>query len=284
MIDLSPIESLYSDGQGSDIPLTETLARLYGKLKFPSVANRPYVISNFVSSIDGVVTLGIPGKAGGDAISGKSPHDHAVMGILRAVSDAIIIGSKNLATSPKHIWTPERVFPELAEEYRELRRKMGKEETPLNVIVTANPKLDETLPIFQSGNVNVLIVSTAKGVKQIPKEKFPKWVSIVEAGNGSLLSAKEILNAVMNARPKASIILLEGGPNLMGTFFAEKALDELFLTLSPQVAGRADTPERLGLVAGKILAPDNPSWGKLLEIKKAENHLFLRYKFQSTER
>ncbi|HMD13608.1 MAG TPA: dihydrofolate reductase family protein, partial [Bacteroidota bacterium] len=147
----------------------------------------------------------------------------------------------------------------------------------------ANPKLDETLPIFQSENVNVLIVSTSKGVKQLPKEKFPKWVSIIEAGNGHMLSAKEILSAVMRDRPKTNIILVEGGPNLMGTFFAEKALDELFLTLSPQVAGRADTPERLGLVAGKILAPDNPSWGKLSEIKKAENHLFLRYKFQSSE-
>ena len=284
MIDLSPIEFLYSDGQGGDIPLTETLASLYDKLKFPLPMKRPYVISNFVSSIDGVVTLGIPGKAGGDAISGKSRHDHVVMGILRAVSDVVIIGSKNLAASPRHLWTPERVFPELAEDYRELRRRMGMEETPLNVIITANPKLDETLPIFQSGNVNVLIVSTAKGVKQLPKEKFPKWVSIVEAGNGQLLSAKEILNSIMLARPKTNIILVEGGPNLMGTFFAEKALDELFLTLSPQVAGRADTPERLGLVAGTVLAPDNPAWGNLVEIKKAESHLFLRYRFHSSER
>ena len=283
MLDLSPIETLYDDKHGQDFQLAETLARLYGTLKFPVDVSRPYVISNFVSTIDGVVTLGIPGMAGGDAISGKNLHDRAVMGILRAITDAVIVGSKNLAASPKHIWTAERVFPELAEEYREHRRRIGKEETPLNVIVTARPQIDWTLPIFQSGRVNVLIVTTAAGVKLISKEKLPASVKVDEAGRGLLLTSKEILDAVMRARPKSNIILVEGGSHLMGTFFVEKTLDELFLTLSPQVAGRADTAERLGLVAGMALAPDNPVWGKLAGVKRADDHLFLRYTFSRTE-
>lgn len=279
MRELTPIDTLYDDGQGSDVPLTGNLARLYGKLTFPSGPHRPYVISNFVSTVDGVVTLGIPGKAGGDGISGKNQHDNAVMGILRAVADVVIVGSKNLAVSPRHIWTAEHVFPELAEEYQQLRRVMGKEKTPLNVIVTSSGKIDPSLPIFQSGKVKVLIVSTATGATLIPREKLPECVSIDAAGSGALLGAKEILNAVMRARPSTNIILVEGGPHLMGTFFGEQLLDELFLTLSPQVAGRGDSPERLGLVAAKLLAPDNPVWGRLCSVKKAGNHLFLRYAF-----
>jgi riboflavin biosynthesis pyrimidine reductase len=81
------------------------------------------------------------------------------------------------------------------------------------------------------------------------------------------------------------MILVEGGPHLMGDFFAERRLDELFLTLAPQVAGRAQTQgaaERPGLVAGKLFAPDSPVWGTLITVHQSESHLFLRYSFASS--
>ena len=229
MPDLEPLDTLYDDRKGSAIPLPMNLERLYGGLNFPPAGSRPYVIGNFVSTVDGVVTLGIPGRSGGNAISGKNRHDAAVMGILRAVSDAIIVGSKNVTASPRHVWTAERVFPELAEDYGELRRRMGKDATPLNVIVSASGRIDATLPIFRSGTVNVLIVSTTEGTKLLRREKFPDWVSVDEAGTGPKLGSDDILNAVLRARPGTKLILLEGGPHLMGTFFAEKSLHELFL-------------------------------------------------------
>jgi riboflavin biosynthesis pyrimidine reductase len=79
------------------------------------------------------------------------------------------------------------------------------------------------------------------------------------------------------------VILTEGGPRLFGDFLAEKYLDELFLTLAPQVAGRDGHIERPGLVAGKIFAPEHPLWGKLISLKRGGSHLFLRYAFESTE-
>ena len=65
----------------------------------------------------------------------------------------------------------------------------------------------------------------------------------------------------------------------MGHFFAERLLDELFLTLAPQVAGRDGTRERPGLVAGKQFAPDHPVWGTLVGLKRGADHLLLRYAF-----
>lgn len=67
----------------------------------------------------------------------------------------------------------------------------------------------------------------------------------------------------------------------MGTFFAEQCLDELFLTLAPQVAGRDGSAERPGLVAGPRFAPEQPLWGTLAGVKPAGSHLFLRYAFES---
>jgi hypothetical protein len=55
----------------------------------------------------------------------------------------------------------------------------------------------------------------------------------------------------------------------------------LFLTLSPQVAGRESSMERLSIVAEKIFAPGHPLWGKLVSVKRGGNHLFLRYGFET---
>ncbi len=60
--------------------MTAELERLYGgNLLFPEMQDRPYVIGNFVESLDGIVSFLIPGKSGGSPISGSSAEDHFVM-------------------------------------------------------------------------------------------------------------------------------------------------------------------------------------------------------------
>src|SRR5260370_9028146 len=54
---------------------------------------RPYVIANFVASLDGVTSYTELGHIGGGAISGFNEPDHFVMGLLRARVDAVIFGS-----------------------------------------------------------------------------------------------------------------------------------------------------------------------------------------------
>ena len=80
------------------------------------------------------------------------------------------------------------------------------------------------------------------------------------------------------------MILVEGGPQLIGDFFAEQCLNELFLTLAPQLAGRDGSTDRPGLVAEKIFAPEHPVWGALIGVKRAGSHLFLRYAFDDDRR
>ena len=80
------------------------------------------------------------------------------------------------------------------------------------------------------------------------------------------------------------IILVEGGPRLLADFFAESAIDEQFLTLSPQLVGRDASAKRLGLLEGQTFAPTQPLWGTLLVAKQGGNHLFLRYRFEGPGR
>jgi len=275
------LEKLYESDLSSGLPLPSELSRFYGALSFPSHSGRPFVISNFVSTVDGVASLDAPGKAVGDVISGTNEHDSIVMGLLRAAADAVIVGAGTLRASFQHIWTPAYIYPPYADAYKELRERMGKQPVPLNVIVTARGNIDLSLPLFQSGKVSVLILTTAEGEWQIRKMDIPKSVQIVAGNNAGSLTAREILNAIISINPSCEIILIEGGPHLMGDFFAERCLDELFLTLSPQVAGRKSSIERLGIVTERIFAPEQPLWERLVSVKRGGNHLFLRYGFET---
>ena len=100
MTHLAPLELCCDSAGGEDLPLPPDLQTLYGRIGFPLHSGRPYVISNFVSTIDGVVSLDAPGKAIGDVISGSNEHDNAVMGLLRSIAEVVIVGAGTLpATS-----------------------------------------------------------------------------------------------------------------------------------------------------------------------------------------
>jgi riboflavin biosynthesis pyrimidine reductase len=274
---LTPLESLYDAGPGPDLPLPETLARLYGRLGFPLHADRPHVISNFVSTLDGVVSLGMKDKTDGDQISGFNEHDSMVMALLRAVSDAIIVGAGSLRKSSQHIWTAEYVYPSLAEEFQELRRSLGMERFPLNVFITGTGNLDPGLPVFHAEGLPIAIVTTVHGADALKKRKMPGHVQIIAPGSGPNLQVREMLTALVGLLPRNKVIMTEGGPHLLGEFLEEGCLDELFLTIAPQVAGRDGHLERMGLVEGKIFSPDHSVWAKLLSLRRASEHLFLRY-------
>jgi riboflavin biosynthesis pyrimidine reductase len=150
---------------------------------------------------------------------------------------------------------------------------------PLNVFVTARGEIDLSLPVFASGEVPVLIVTTQAGASRLLRQPTLARVRITAVGDGDAVTAQGVLDAIAVVQP-ARIILNEGGPRLMADFFAEGKLDELFLTIAPQVAGRAPGVDRPSFVAGRLLAPQHPTWGTLVSVRRAEHHLLLRYAFE----
>jgi riboflavin biosynthesis pyrimidine reductase len=71
-------------------------------------------------------------------------------------------------------------------------------------------------------------------------------------------------------------VLTEGGPRLLGRLVADDLLDELFLTVSPVLAGRAET-SRPGLVAARELLPGRAEQAELVSVRQRGSYLFLRY-------
>jgi riboflavin biosynthesis pyrimidine reductase len=155
---------------------------------------------------------------------------------------------------------------------------LGKPEPPLNVVVTGSGDIDFERRLFRSGSVPSLIVTTSAGARRVRDRDLPPSVGVEAVAEDGPLCAQAVLDAVGRAR-KSDLVLVEAGPRLMSDFFAERLLDELFLTLAPHVAGRDDEINRPGFVSGKLFAPEDSVWGTLVGLKRGGDHLFLRYAF-----
>jgi len=276
--DLAPLELLLEAKRGIAVPLPARLERLYGPLRMPAARARPHVYTNFASTIDGVVSLNVKGHKSGGDISGFSAEDRMVMGILRACADAVVVGSGTFEVDRGHLWTAGDIFPKFAADYRALRAALGKKDPPLNAVVSGSGRLDLRLPLFSSGKVRALVVTTPEGERRLRRQRVPESVAIRAVRGKGRISARSVLGAVLRASPGNSI-LVEGGPTLIAAFYAEGLLDEQFLTLSPQIAGRDIPDERVSLVMGRTFAPQRPLWGTLADLRRGSSHLFLRYTF-----
>lgn len=84
---------------------------------------------------------------------------------------------------------------------------------------------------------------------------------------------KELINGFSKKGYKN--ILVEGGPTLLGSFFNEGLIDEVFLTIAPKIYGSKPFSTKT-LIEG-ILLPPNKFKLKLISVKEIADELFLRY-------
>jgi riboflavin biosynthesis pyrimidine reductase len=241
------------------------LRRLYaGGLGF----DESCVFANFVQTIDGVVA--IPELPRSNAlIAGESEADRFVMGLLRACADVVLVGSGTMLASPNGTWRPERVFPPTAEGFAELRR--GRPEKPTVAFVTAGGSFDPTHPALEQQAIVLTTERAAAGLRA----SVPAASEVVAVNDGDRVDLRKAI-ACLRERGH-SRVLSEGGPTLLGSLLAAGLADELFLTMAPVLAGRADRP-RLQLVEGVELLPDATVAARLLSVRRHGDHLFLRYR------
>ena len=262
--------------------LTAPLHELYdGDLQFP-VCRGPYTIANFVGTLDGVISFKKPGFAGGSAISGSNTADRFTMGLLRATADAIVVGAHTVHdVDPHSLWTAEYAHPPSKALYDEYRTNtLGKGRFPLMGIVSGSGNLDLTRAIFRSPEVQVVIISTAVGRDVLTKAGATRLrgVEVIAVETDGLIDAKTIVHLLFS-QFGVQLLLHEGGSVLFGQFLQGGLIQELFLTVSPQIAGRATDVTRPGLVEGLAFAPGGAPWFQLIAIKQSGDHLFLRYRY-----
>lgn len=269
---LPRIQQLWSEATGASL-LDGRLADAYGgPLAFERRSDRPTVVANFVSTLDGVVSYATPEAAGGGEISGFFDPDRFVMSLLRGVSDAVLIGAGTLRAGAGEIWTADDVYPATAADVASMRRRLRLAPQPTTVVVSASGQIDPSHRGLSAPDVPALLVTTHAG-----RERFEAdaGLEVVEAGE-SRVEAADLLDEL--ARRGFGLVLCEGGPHLLSALLEAELVDELFLTVAPQIAGRSHRAPRLAMVEGVAFSVADAPWWRLVSIARAGEHLFLRYR------
>jgi riboflavin biosynthesis pyrimidine reductase len=227
------------------------------------------VYANFVETLDGVVA--IPELERSNAlVADESDDDKFLMGLLRAFADVVLIGTGTLLASPKGRWRPAGVYPAGKDAFAELRQRLGKPEHPAVAVVTTGASLDVTHPVLEEA----VVLTTARGAAKLDGV-VPNVVAVNDGDWVDLRAALELLRGRGH-----SLVLAEAGPTTFGELLAQGLVDELFLTVAPVLAGRLESRRRLGLVEGVELLPQAHVSPRLLSLRRAGEHLFVRYTFR----
>lgn len=256
-----------------------TVERLVEKLNLTERAaagtgSRPYLLLNMVSTADGRASLG--GHSG--AIGGEA--DKELFHGLRTAVDAVMAGAGTVrAEGYRRLVRDER--------RRQIRRERGLAEEPLACIVSGRLALTGEIPLLADPDARVAIVTASAA--SLP-EDCRAHIDYVRAAREGILDppsldlpsldppSLDLPRAMAELRERFGVrtVLCEGGPHLNSQLLAEGLVDELFLSLSPKLAGGEETSETLRIVSGPELDP--PVALELLSAHEHESHLFLRYK------
>lgn len=212
---------------------------IYPNLKFPTLKNRPYFYTNFVSTIDGKVTVTTPDGSKYWPIGSKL--DYQTLIELRAHADVLIHG-KNTAMSHKTVDSLGKP------EFKQLRKNLGKTKDILYVAMSDHPDKKLKKQLKNQNNVATMIMK--RDVLILSEELFE---------NGY------------------KIILVEGGPQTLGSFFKHSLINEIFLTISPKIFGN-EKGKTFTMIEGYLFPPEKVKEFTLVSVKKKKNELYLRYK------
>jgi riboflavin-specific deaminase-like protein len=209
-----------------------------------SPPDRPYLVLNMVSSLDGRATIDWRTKGLSTELDRQLFHH------LRTQADAVMVGAGTART--------ER-YGRMAksDELRDKREREGLARDPLAVVVSGRLDLPADLPLLNDPEQRVVIATASDAVLAGAGEDLP------------------LLMARLREQYGVRSIVCEGGPTLNSFLLAAGLVDELFLTLNPKLAGGAAA---LTIVAGRELV--EPAELSLKSVAEGGGDLFTRWRVQ----
>jgi riboflavin biosynthesis pyrimidine reductase len=177
---------------------------------------------NMVASADGHAT----DQAGVTAGLGDE-GDHELFRSLRALADGILVGAETVRIEG---YGPHRLRKDLAE----LRRRDGRPDPAAVIVVSRSLALDAQAPIFTEAKTPTIVLTCASA----PAERRTR----LAAATPVIVTGDETVDftAAFNQlaeRVGITHVLCEGGPTLNRALLHTGLVDELCLTISPQLTG-----------------------------------------------
>ncbi len=214
-----------------------------------------HVRASFICSADGAVV------ADGSSRPLAGAGDRAVFGLLRDLSDLVLVGAGTVRAEGYRVPHPRG-------DRLERRRRHGMPDAPRLAVVSARLDLDPDDDLFTAATTRPTVI-THEGAPADRREALAQVADVVVAGHESvdLGVAADQLRARGFRR-----VHCEGGPMLFGAALTAGIVDELCLTIAPLLAGSGAGR----IVAGTALeAPDRMRILHVLE--DDDGYLYLRY-------
>lgn len=218
------------------------LVELYA---YPEFLDRPHVRVNFVSSLDGAVTLA--GRSGG--LSNEA--DEELFALLRALSEVVLVGA---GTARVEGYRGVRFKPANAK----LRSRLGLAPHPPIAVVSGSAAIDPNGGLITDTATPTIVFTTADAPAARRDALAAAGADVVIAGKSWV--DPTLIVAELGERGLHRV-LCEGGPRLFGDLVMAGLVDEMCLTIAPMLlagpAGRIahglDEPAPLGLrLAGAL--------------------------------
>jgi riboflavin biosynthesis pyrimidine reductase len=220
----------------------------------PAPGDRPWVLLNMVTSVDGATAVeGRSGDLGGAA-------DRAVFHVLRGLPDVILAGA---ATVRAEHYGP----PRTSEAHQAARRARGQAPFPRLAIVSGRLDLDPGTELFTATPTRPIVI-TGSSAPEDRRARLAEVADVVVAGDDRV-DAAEALRQVRGLG--GVVVLCEGGPSLNAQLLGAGVVDEVCATIAPMLVGGSS--KRMIQAA----TPDAPEQMRLDRLLEQDGVLLARY-------
>lgn len=220
---------------------------------------RPHVSVNMAMSLDGRIST-----RRRERITLGTKHDRYLMDVLRAQSDAVIVGAGTLRHDG---------FPVLVRDQgvRAKRIAKGRPPHPVNVILSRSLLLPQNRSFFLRQDTDKIVFTTHLAPKARVK-RIERLAEVIVLRRRTV-SPTAVLDILQKRGMKR--VLVEGGGEIHFAFLREDAVDDIYVTLTPRLIGGVGAPS---LLDGKGFLRDTHKKLKLISQRRVGDELFLKYR------
>jgi 2,5-diamino-6-(ribosylamino)-4(3H)-pyrimidinone 5'-phosphate reductase len=222
----------------------------------------PFVLINMAMTADGKIATA---NRAISSFSSRGDHDHLLA--LRATADAVMAGARTVDLNPINLGPGPA-------KYRRLRRRRGRAEFNLRVIVSRSGTVAPSAEIFRRRFSPIIILTT----RRANARRLGNLRAV--ASEVKVCGAKEIdfRKALRWLRRKWGVnrLVCEGGGELNDALFRAGLVDELHLTICPTIFGGRTAPT----IADGIGAGSLPQAARLelQSVRRCGEEMFMVYR------